>query len=196
MMKHASTAAPRRRPGAERLLKVASELFYQEGIRAIGVDTVSSEADVSKRTLYNRFGDKDGLVAAYLRCRDERWWAYLDEVTAETTAPRARLIALFEAYAAWLQAGHFRGCPFVNATAEIADPQHPARVIARRHKEKVGTYLEELARDLGCKHPDFAARSLFILLEGAIATAAMQASGEPFDTAQSTALILLEAQTP
>ena len=64
--------ATRRRPGAERLLEAASDLFYREGIRAVGVDTISSKAGVSKRTLYNRFGVSE-LVAEYLRRRDERW---------------------------------------------------------------------------------------------------------------------------
>ena len=71
----------RRRLGAERLLEAASELFYKEGIGAVGVDTVSESAAVSKRTLYNRFGGKDALVAEYLRRRDERWRAHLRDAT-------------------------------------------------------------------------------------------------------------------
>ncbi|MDQ4084268.1 MAG: TetR/AcrR family transcriptional regulator, partial [Actinomycetota bacterium] len=52
-------------PGAQRILDVASELFYWRGIHAVGVDTIAAESGVTKRTLYDRFGSKDGLVVAY-----------------------------------------------------------------------------------------------------------------------------------
>src|ERR671916_3484217 len=89
--------ATRRRPGAERLLDAASELFYREGIGAVGVDTVSERAGVSKRTLYNRFGGKDALVAEYLRRRDEGWKAYLRGATETVVEPKEKLLAVFEA---------------------------------------------------------------------------------------------------
>ena len=119
-------------------MEAASELFYREGIGAVGVDTISERAGVSKRTLYNRFGGKDELVAEYLRRRDERWRAYLRGVTEGVEDPGEKLLAVFGAYGEWLAGRDFRGCPFANAAAEIPDPDHPARVVARRHKEGVG----------------------------------------------------------
>src|SRR3712207_253020 len=141
--------ATRRRPGAERLLEAASELFYREGIGAVGVDTISERAGVSKRTLYNRFGGKDELVAEYLRRRDERWRAYLRGVTEGVEDPGEKLLAVFGAYGEWLAGGDFRGCRFAHAAAEIPDPDHPARVVARRHKEGVGEHLATLAKEAG-----------------------------------------------
>src|SRR5919106_2817921 len=64
-------------PAADRILRAASEMFYREGIRAVGVDAIAAEADVTKKTLYEKFGSKDRLVAAYLRARDERWRSWL-----------------------------------------------------------------------------------------------------------------------
>ena len=141
--------ATRRRPGAERLLETASDLFYREGIRAVGVDTVSERAGVSKRTLYNRFGGKDGLVAEYLRRRDEGWKAYLRGATEAVVEPKEKLLAVFEAYEEWLVGEDFRGCAFANAAAEIPDPDHPARVVARRHKEGIEEHLAALAKEAG-----------------------------------------------
>ncbi|HEV2745651.1 MAG TPA: TetR/AcrR family transcriptional regulator, partial [Rubrobacter sp.] len=146
--------ATRRRPGAERLLDAASELFYREGIGAVGVDTVSERAGVSKRTLYNRFGSKDALVAEYLRRRDERWRAYLRSVTEGVEDPGEKLLAVFGAYGEWLAGRDFRGCPFANAAAEIPDPDHPARVVARRHKEGVWEHLAALAGEAGFDEPE------------------------------------------
>ena len=184
----------RRRPGAERLLEAASDLFYREGIRAVGVDTISERAGVSKRTLYNRFGGKDELVAEYLRRRDGRWRAYLQGVTERVVEPREKLLAVFGAYGEWLVGEDFRGCAFANAAAEIPDPNHPARIVARRHKEGVERHLAVLARDAGFDEPVALAERLLLLLEGATATAAMRRSGEPLDVARSVALELMDVR--
>lgn len=184
----------RRRPGAERLLAVASDLFYREGIRAVGVDTISQRAGVSKRTLYNRFGGKDELVAEYLRRRDERWRAYLQGVTESVVEPREKLLAVFGAYGEWLVGENYRGCAFANAAAEIPDPNHPARVVARRHKEGVKEHLAGLAKDAEFDEPENLAERLLLLLEGATATAAMRRRREPLDVARSMALELLDAR--
>jgi AcrR family transcriptional regulator len=184
----------RRRPGAERLLEAASDLFYREGIRAVGVDTVSEKAGVSKRTLYNRFGGKDGLVAEYLRRRDERWKAYLRGATGDESGPREKLLAVFAAYEEWLVGEDFRGCAFANAAAEFPDPEHPARVVARRHKKGVEGHLAALAEEAGFDEPRILAERLLLLLEGAAATAAMRRSREPLDVARSLARELLDAR--
>lgn len=184
--------AKRKRPGGERLLEAASELFYREGIGAVGVDTISERAGVSKRTLYNRFGGKDELVAEYLRRRDERWRAYLQGATENVVEPREKLLAVFRAYGEWLVGDDFRGCAFANAAAELPDPDHPARVVARGHKEGVRAYLATVAKDAGCAEPETLAERLLILLEGATATAAMRRSGEPLDVARSLAIELID----
>ena len=186
--------ATRRRPGAERLLEAASELFYREGIGAVGVDTISERAGVSKRTLYNRFGGKDELVAEYLRRRDERWKAYLRGVTEGVEDPREKLLAVFGAYGEWLAGGDFRGCPFANAAAEIPDPDHPARIVARRHKEGVGEHLTALAREAGFDEPETLAERLLLLLEGATVMVATRRSREPLEAARSLARELLDAR--
>ena len=185
----------RRRPGAERLLEAASELFYKEGIGAVGVDTVSESAGVSKRTLYNRFGGKDALVAEYLRRRDERWRAHLRDATEGLDDATDKLLAVFGSYGEWLVGDDFRGCAFANAAAELPDPDHPARIVARRHKEGVREYLAAAAKDAGFDEPDALAERLLILLEGATATAAMRRNAEPLDVARSVALELMDTRS-
>jgi AcrR family transcriptional regulator len=148
-------------------------------------------AGVSKRTLYNRFGGKDALVAEYLRRRDERWRAHLRDATEGLDDATDKLLAVFESYGEWLVGDDFRGCAFANAAAEIPDPDHPARIVARRHKEGVREYLAAAARDVGFDEPDALAERLLILLEGATATAAMRRNAEPLDVARSVALELM-----
>ena len=168
----------------------ASELFYREGIGAVGVDTVSERAGVSKRTLYNRFGGKDALVAEYLRRRDERWRAHLRDATEGLDDAKNKLLAVFESYGERLVGDDFRGCAFAYTAAEI--PDHPARIVARKHKEGVREYLAAAARDAGFDEPDALAERLLILLEGATATAAMRRNAEPLDVARSVALELMD----
>lgn len=173
----------RKRPAAEKVLRSASELFYRDGITATGVDTIVEHAGVAKRTLYNNFGGKDELVAAYLRDRDERWRASLGEVTDLYEEPEERLLATFEAYGKWLVGEDYRGCAFINAASEIADPKHPARVVALSHKEGVREHLAGLAAEAGLREPDAVAERLLLLLEGATVTASMRRSREPLNTA-------------
>src|SRR5437899_3377487 len=54
-------------PPRERILAVAAELFYRDGIRAVGVEAIAAAAGTNKMTLYRHFASKDELVAAYLQ---------------------------------------------------------------------------------------------------------------------------------
>src|SRR5437868_13385050 len=54
-------------PPRDRILAVASDLFYRHGIRAVGVEAIAEAAGTNKMTLYRHFASKDELVAEYLR---------------------------------------------------------------------------------------------------------------------------------
>ncbi|WP_308798064.1 TetR/AcrR family transcriptional regulator [Agromyces silvae] len=158
---------PELTPGAARILTVASELFYRRGIHAIGVDTIAVESGVTKRTLYDRFGSKDGLVTVYLQARHREWWDRLEERIAQ--APSPRVLAVFDAYAGD-PLPNDRGCAFLNAAGELP-ADHPAYGVVRAHKLAVRRRIDELLAE---DHREPAAREqlgehLFLLLEGAIA---------------------------
>ncbi|MBC3190016.1 TetR/AcrR family transcriptional regulator [Pseudonocardia sp. C8] len=154
-------------PRARRVLEVASELFYDRGIHSVGVDTIAAESGVTKRTLYNNFGSKDALVAAYLKNRHEVWWRELEERVATAGSPRA--LTLFDVYAEDART-ITRGCAFLNAAAELST-EHPAYAIIRAHKQAVEHRLCTLiAEDRpAVDDPGQLARHLFLLLEGAFA---------------------------
>jgi AcrR family transcriptional regulator len=168
----------RRRPAAGRVLAAASGLFYEGGIRAVGVDAIAEAADVSKVSLYNNFGSKDRLVAGYLRARDERWrgWfeGYMDGLSG--LSPKERLLAVFDAYGEWMERESPRGCAFINAFAEIPDPGHPAREVIREQKDWMRDYLARLAAEAGAEEPEELADRLFLLLEGATVANAMRSA--------------------
>ena len=152
----------------ERILDVASRLFYAEGIGAIGVDRVTEESGVSKPTLYAQFGSKADLVAAVLdRRRQQRQTAltaYLDQLSPDAGS---RVLALFD----WLAVAHakpdFRGCPFTNAAAELPDQQHPARAVIAAYKIWMRDTLDDLAAADGLPATTPWGSALMLLIDGA-----------------------------
>ncbi|MEV5825296.1 TetR/AcrR family transcriptional regulator [Spirillospora sp. NPDC052242] len=135
-------------PAARRVLRVASDLFYERGITAVGMELVAAEAGVTKKTVYDRFGSKDALVMAYLRGRDERWRAFVDERLAAVADPRERVLASFDVLGEWLAAGAGRGCSMVNACAELPDPSHPVHGLAAEQKAWTRELYARLVRAL------------------------------------------------
>ena len=155
---------------AERILAAASKLFYEQGIRAVGVDTVAAEAGVSKRTLYNHYPSKDALIAAYLTARFQL-------LPPSDKPAREQLLGNFDRLERMFRSGAFRGCPYVNAVTELGDPKHAAAAIAVQFKEQRRLWFRGLLERLEVADPDALATQLQILNEGATAT--MLVRGDP-----------------
>lgn len=164
----------RKRRTRQRLLAAADALFYRQGIRATSVDAVAEEAGVTKVTLYSHFASKEDLLAGYLEERNRRWRDSIKDTLAAHDRAEDRLLAVFDAYREWLKTGEFRGCAFTNCAAEFPDPAHPAREVVRRHKAGVRELLRNLAAEAGLEDPASFSERLFLLLEGAYVTAALE----------------------
>ena len=176
----------------ERILDAASVSFYRQGIRAVGVDSVIADAGVAKATLYRHFPSKDALVLAFLERRDARWRAwFVDAVERLSPDPSGRPLAVFDALAEWFASDDFRGCAFLNAAAEIADPEHPARGAVRLHEERLAEHIGAICSGAGIPDAAAAAADLFLLVEGAIVCALVEGSAAPAARARATAARLL-----
>lgn len=180
-------------PAGRKVLDVAAELFYRQGIHAVGVEAIASDAGVTKKTLYSCFGSKDRLVAAYLVERDRRWRRWLQDWVAEhASGPREQLLATFDALGAWMEREDFRGCGFVNALAEIPEPDHPGRSVVLEQKRWMRDYFERLASDAGVADPAGLAESALLLYEGATVVASTEFPWA-VERARRTAAALLDA---
>ncbi|QPF82246.1 TetR/AcrR family transcriptional regulator [Bradyrhizobium genosp. L] len=148
----------------ERILETADKLFYLQGIRAIGVDTIAAEIGISKRTLYNHFPSKDALIAAYLQRR-------FVQPRPSDKPPAEQILATFDALERRFAAEDFRGCPFVNAVAELGpeDEDRSVRDIAIAFKESRRVWFCDLLRQLGVTDPEGLATQLVLLVDGSIA---------------------------
>lgn len=177
--------------GARKILTAASELFYERGITAVGVDTIAAQSGVTKRTLYDRFGSKDALIVAYLQRRHEQWWARWDERVAD--APLPRVLTAFDSYAEDARPSG-RGCAFLNAAADLP-AAHLGFAVIRDHKRRVRDRLQALITEDGGREPAETAEHLFLLLEGAISHQGIDASGERLATARRFAIELLRRAT-
>ncbi|WP_116135364.1 TetR/AcrR family transcriptional regulator [Trinickia diaoshuihuensis] len=173
----AKTAAGRTRPhtaGAtaqQLLLRAASELFYQEGVRAVGVDAVVERAGVNKMSLYRQFASKDDLVAAYLEEANDCFFGHFDKSIAMHPGEPVRQIAQYFEDLTWRASREgYRGCPFVNVAAEFPDPAHPARQIVARNKAQLIERLTELTSAAGADDPAGLADALALLIEGVYAS--------------------------
>jgi AcrR family transcriptional regulator len=187
-------AAPARGAGRkavmrERILATADRLFYGQGIRAIGVDTVAAEIGISKRTLYNHFPSKDALIVAYLERRSA-------PMRVADDPPRQQILKLFERLERTLAGGDFRGCPFVNAVAEIGLPDHPANDVALDFKERRRLWFREMASRMGLAGADRIATQLALLLDGAIAAGLVRRDPAMARAARDAAEVLLESAKP
>jgi len=179
-------------PKAHAVLRAASELFYERGIHAVGVDVIAARAGVTKKTLYDRFGSKERLVVEYLTERDAQWRGFLDEHLAQAGAsPADRVTAVFDASAAWARERGRKGCSMINAHAEISDPGHPAYSVIVEQKRWMLALFTDLAAAAGVSDPRQVGEHIMLLHEGAVVTAGMHAVDNAFTTAAAAASTLL-----
>lgn len=175
----------RRRRTRGQILKAASALFYAEGVRAVGVDRVAATANVSKRTLYNHFPSKDDLILAYLEGMDRR---------RESDAPALeQVLETFTRIEANAGLPSFRGCPFVKAATEMADPDHPASLYARGFKLRSREWLAARLDEAGIAAPESLAAQLAVLIDGALVSASVARDLEVVRAARTAAETLIAA---
>jgi AcrR family transcriptional regulator len=176
----------------DRILATASDLFYQHGIRAVGVDLVVEKAGVAKTSLYRHFGTKDDLVVAFLQRMDEEFWKTWDEVSQQHPDDgRAELKAQLEWIGERVNQPHYRGCPQLNIAAEYPELGHPARKFAKEHKREMRRRLKNIAEKLKSADPDQLAGQLAVLINGAFVSTPMYKPGEATTLLQRAADALI-----
>ena len=176
----------------DRILDAAADLFYAQGINSVGVDAIVARSGVAKMTLYKHFGNKDQLVAAWLRRASEQWRSSIAAaVTRIAPDPKHRPLAFFDCLAEWFADPDFRGCAFINCLSELSDPTHPARIVAAEHRAFVREFLARLVWDAGYTNHIVLAHSLAMVADGAIVSALAEASPEPARQAAAIAKVML-----
>jgi AcrR family transcriptional regulator len=172
-------SAPSTNP-RERLLGTAGQLFYQEGIRAIGVDRLVSEANVTRATFYRHFDGKDELVTAYLKGLDGVIRNAYRTAAGLIGEPGDLLRALIQGTVVDQVCGPaFRGCAFINAGVEYPDPDSPIHRAVIEHRSWFHRTLLDLFTRSGHPAPEQAARRLVLLRDGAMVGGYFEGPAEP-----------------
>jgi AcrR family transcriptional regulator len=181
------------RPSARtRLLDAADQLFYDEGVRTVGIDRIIERAGVAKASLYSTFGSKDELVRAYLVRRHEARQRRLTAGIDMIESPRDRLLAVFDVLAELFATPGFRGCAFLNASAE-AQPGSAIQQVASESRAWVRSLLVELASDVGAADPPALAAQLVVLYDGATVGAQMDHVATAATVARHIAELVIDA---
>jgi AcrR family transcriptional regulator len=169
----------------DRILETADRLFYLQGIRAIGVDTIAAEIGISKRTLYNHFPSKDALISAYLERR-------FVTPRASEKPPAEQILATFDSLERRFASKDFRGCPFVNAVAEMGPEHRSVRKIAIAFKESRRVWFRDLLLQLGVADAEALATQLALLVDGSIALDLVRNDPAMARAAKDVAKVLLK----
>ncbi len=155
-------------PPRERILAAASDLFYRQGIRAVGVEAIADAAGTNKMTLYRHFESKDELVAEYLRslanCAEASWDGLARQYPNDA---RKQLVGWLKAIGEHINNPKERGCALANAAVELPEKHHPARCVIEKHKQSERDRLVKLCKQAGASKPEMLADELFLLIEGA-----------------------------
>jgi AcrR family transcriptional regulator len=183
-----------KKPARLRILDTASEMFYRDGIRAVGIDAIIARSGVAKMSLYRNFPSKDALVTAWLEDRNAFFWQRWDKAEASHAGdPRGQLEAILEMVAASVSHPKWRGCPFLNTGTEFPEPDHPARTIILANKRAVGERLRSVAAAAGVRDPDLLAQQLQLLIDGAYAIGQSLGPEGPARTVASAGRALIAA---
>jgi AcrR family transcriptional regulator len=184
-------------PTRLRILKSASRLFYRKGVRTVSMDDVAHDANFTKMTIYQYFPSKEALLLDTLRARQEQRQQKLTQYIASTTRlpPTERLCSIFDWLYEYWSRGDWRGCPFVNAAAEMAPESDAVRRIALESKMALRTSLRKLAADMEMPDPEKTADALLLLIEGATTMAMLQRDPKAALKAKAVALSVLRVAT-
>jgi AcrR family transcriptional regulator len=178
----------------ERILRIADQLFYSRGLRAVGIDEIVVRSETAKASLYAHFPTKDALIAGYLQQRSDDWRRHLEsEVERRGGSPVEKLDHVFAILAEGCATPGFRGCPFINAAVEFPDPSHPARVIGSQHRAWVRSVLANLAREAEVEDPERLTDQLSLLYDSAMVGTQLSGTATAAVTAREAARLLVEA---
>ena len=177
-----------------RILDTASRLFYERGVRAVGVDLVVLEAEVAKTSLYRHFPTKDDLIVAFLEREDLAFWGYWNSVAKQfPDDPSGELDAHMRWIGDRLARSNYRGCPQINVAAEFAEQDHPARRVSLRHMHALRGRLLRIAQRMDVAHPDQLAAQLAVLVNGAFVSSGLLGPDEATGVLRAAVKAMLAA---
>lgn len=183
-------------PQRDRLVEVAAELFYRDGVTNVGINKITNEADVARMTLYNNFSNKEDLILTCLELHSQRRQDMITAALSRCKVAEEKIKAFFQVAERLAKKPDFRGCAFVNAALQISDPDSPVHRVVRSHKEWIRSKIStDILADLTAPNAPRLAEQMLALWDGAIVETYIQQSREPVQASCSAAVTLWHAET-
>ena len=177
----------------QKILDTAGDLFFRQGYRAVGVDTIVKETGIAKMTLYRHFLSKDDLIVAYLEQVNRLMQEWMDEsVKPHEGRPRDQLLDIFESLQKLVKSPQCYGCAFLIASAEFPELDSPGHRVALAHKQSVRARFKKLAEQAGASNPKNLADQLLLLMDGAFAAVRMFGPNNPGANVAEAAKALID----
>ena len=157
-----------RAPAKGRILDTADRLFYEDGIRNVGVDRIIAASSVTKATFYKHYRAKDNLIVEYIRGRHEQVRSNVEAMIEAAPSAEIALRRFVQAVVDEIDTPGFRGCPFINAAAEFPNSSHPVRMVVTAHREWYVETLTDLLKLINHPTPGDGADELLLARDGAL----------------------------
>jgi AcrR family transcriptional regulator len=178
------------RQGRARLMDAACRLFTRRGTANVGINEVTAEAGVARMTLYNNFPSKEKLAQAVYEEMAKATLARVDAVLAGERDEKRRIAALFDHFGRNAHKPSFRGCSFIHASLQEADPHGALHGVVQAYKKALRQRVLQ-ALDARRRNPKLLADQIVILLDGAVTEAYIQGVPDAMTAAKNAALTLL-----
>ncbi len=182
----------------ERILAVASRLFYEQGYYQTGVNQIIDEAAVAKATFYSNFSTKQELGLAWLEQCSATFVSEVEPILRSQQAPLEKIRLFFDR----AKTGYhprYRGSPFLNVASDIPDIADPMRQAIIAHQQLVIEAITRLVERYAAgrvsplkRTTEETAHTLYLLYESAQMQSQIFDQSWPFDTALESALRALE----
>ena len=186
-------------PAAERIIEVASDLFFRQGYRATGINEIIEKSGVAKATFYSHYKTKEDLCKVYLEGLRQNELLHVDSFIAAARDPLGRYMAPIRSIEPWLLQTRFRGCPFVNIASEVPDPKSPLRKVGMKVYQEVGVKVRQVCDELVQSTPTYQhldaaslASTYMLLFTGAISLAELYHEVWPAEEAEKAVAALVE----
>lgn len=187
---------------AERIVEVASDLFYTQGYRATGINEVISKSGVAKATFYSHFKSKDDLCCEYLKCSQHQMSKKIETAITTAGSVEAKFLAPMQCLREFLGESGYRGCAFMNIASEVPDCESPLRKEGIKVYDALARQLVRLSKDLIASdpkrfagvEPEALGRDYMMILAGAVALAELYASEWPMEQGLKTLQGLIGAR--
>lgn len=169
----------------DRIIRVASELFYKQGFNSTGINQIIAEADIAIGSLYNHFTSKNDLLQAYLIKEELDWFEGLEKSIGHVSDPKEKISAIIDYRKKLQQSSKFAGCHFIKIVSEIGDGNSTVSGFAKSHKEKQKIVINDIVKEYSELHqvsdPDLITENIFLLIEGAVVTSTINKKDDSFD---------------